>query len=121
VKVAEDFFRPEIDATFTGIAMRQFDDRDALRPEEEEKRNNPQPDGDAAVGTTLRLNTATTNSSTRSRRPRARIKCGWASDWIVEDIPRGFVGKNPVIPNRAARPGEEPAVPLCSAASNKSR
>ena len=30
--------------------MRQFDNRDALRPEEENQRNDPQPDRDAAVG-----------------------------------------------------------------------
>ena len=50
VEVAEDFFGPEIDAAFAGIAMREFDDRDALRPEEEKKRDDPEPDGDAAVG-----------------------------------------------------------------------
>src|ERR1035438_7403413 len=30
----------------------------------------------AMEGTTLRLNTATTNSSNRSRRPRTRFRCG---------------------------------------------
>ena len=50
VEVAEDFLGPEIDAAFAGIAMRQFDHRDALRPEEKKKRDDPEPDGDAAVG-----------------------------------------------------------------------
>src|ERR1019366_445703 len=50
VEVAEDFLRPEIDATLTGIAMSEFDDGDALRPEEKKKRDDPEPDGDAAVG-----------------------------------------------------------------------
>src|ERR1700676_2119747 len=39
----------------------------------------------AIEGTTLRLKTATTNRSTRSRRPRARIRWGWAADWVVVD------------------------------------
>src|SRR5277367_2357980 len=39
----------------------------------------------AIEGTTFRLNTATTKSNTRSRRPRARIRWGWASDWAVVD------------------------------------
>ena len=50
VEVAEDFLGPQIDAAFSGIAMGQFDDGDALRPEEQEQRNDPQPDRDAAVG-----------------------------------------------------------------------
>src|ERR1700733_14968428 len=31
----------------------------------------------AMLGTTLRLKTATTNSNTRSKRPRTCFKCGW--------------------------------------------
>ena len=50
VEVAEDFLGPEIDAAFAGIAMGEFDDGDALRPEEEEQGDDPEPDGDAAVG-----------------------------------------------------------------------
>jgi len=34
VEVAEDFFGPEVDAAFAGIAVGKFDDRDALRPKE---------------------------------------------------------------------------------------
>jgi hypothetical protein len=34
VEVAEDFFGPEIDAAFARVAVGEFDDRDALRPEE---------------------------------------------------------------------------------------
>ena len=50
VEVAEDFFRPEIDSAFAGITVGEFDDGDALRPEEKKKRDDPEPDGDAAVG-----------------------------------------------------------------------
>ena len=50
VEVAEDFFGPEIDSAFAGIAMGEFDDGDALRPEEKKKGDDPEPDGDAAVG-----------------------------------------------------------------------
>ena len=50
VEVAEDFLGPEVDAAFAGIAVREFDDRDALRPEEKKKRDDPEPDRDAAVG-----------------------------------------------------------------------
>src|ERR1700686_5374316 len=39
----------------------------------------------AIEGTTFRLKTATTNRSTRSRRPSARIRWGWAADWVVVD------------------------------------
>jgi hypothetical protein len=50
VEVAEDFFGPEIDSAFAGIAVSEFDDGDALRKEEEKKGDDPEPDGDAAVG-----------------------------------------------------------------------
>src|ERR1700728_2118833 len=50
VEIAKDFFGPEIDATLTGIAMRQFDDGDALWPEEQKQRDDPEPDCDTAVG-----------------------------------------------------------------------
>src|ERR1700727_2975448 len=50
VEVAEDFFGPEVDAAFSGITMSEFDDGDALRPEEKKKGDDPKPDGDAAVG-----------------------------------------------------------------------
>ena len=33
VEVAENLFGPQIDAAFAGIAVREFDDGDALRPE----------------------------------------------------------------------------------------
>src|SRR5215469_3579463 len=39
----------------------------------------------AIEGTTFRLKTATTKRSTRSRRPRARIKWGGAADSAVVD------------------------------------
>src|SRR5258707_14459022 len=50
VEVAEDFFGPEVDAAFSGIAMREFDDGDALRPEEEDERGDTEPDSDPTVG-----------------------------------------------------------------------
>ena len=50
VKVAEDFFGPEIDSAFAGITVGEFDDGDALRPEEKKQGDDPEPDGDAAVG-----------------------------------------------------------------------
>src|ERR1700684_3447798 len=50
VEIAEDFFRPEVDAAFAGIAVGEFDDGDALRQEEKEQRDDQEPDGDAAVG-----------------------------------------------------------------------
>jgi hypothetical protein len=50
VEVAEDFFGPEVDAAFARIAVSEFDDGDALRPEEEDEGDDPEPDGDAAVG-----------------------------------------------------------------------
>ncbi len=49
VEVPEDFFGPEIDSAFAGIAMGEFDDGDALRPEEKKKGDDPKPDGDATV------------------------------------------------------------------------
>ena len=50
MKVAENFFGPEVDAAFAGIAMSEFDDGDALRPEKKNEGDDPEPDGDAAVG-----------------------------------------------------------------------
>src|SRR5215472_1848017 len=49
VKVAEDFLGPQINAAFAWVTVREFDDGDALRPEKKKKRNDPKPDGDAAV------------------------------------------------------------------------
>src|SRR5580704_243661 len=49
VEVSEDFLGPEVDAAFAGVPVGKFDDRNALRPEKQQKRNNPKPDGDAAV------------------------------------------------------------------------
>ena len=50
MEVAENFLGPEVDAAFSGIAVGEFDDGDALRPEKKQQRDDPQPDGDAAVG-----------------------------------------------------------------------
>ena len=50
MEVSENFLRPEINSTFAGITMRQLDHRDPLRPEEQQQRNDPQPDGNSAVG-----------------------------------------------------------------------
>ena len=33
MKIAEDFLGPEVHAAFAGIAVREFEDGDALRPE----------------------------------------------------------------------------------------
>jgi hypothetical protein len=49
VKVTEDFFGPEVDASFSGIAVSQLDYCDALRPEKKEQGDDPEPDGDTAV------------------------------------------------------------------------
>ena len=50
MEVTEDFFGPQVDAAFTGVAMGQFNDGDALRPEKEKQRDEPEPDGNAAIG-----------------------------------------------------------------------
>jgi hypothetical protein len=49
MKISEDFLGPEVNATFTGIAVSEFDDRNSLRPEKQNKGNNPKPNGDAAI------------------------------------------------------------------------
>src|SRR5229473_2156978 len=49
VEVAEHLFSPEIYAALTRIAVRQLDDRNALWPEKEHQRQQPKPDGYAAV------------------------------------------------------------------------
>src|ERR1700752_3073532 len=49
VKVAEDFFGPEIDAAFAGKAVGELDDGNALGPEEKQKVDEPEPDRDATV------------------------------------------------------------------------
>src|SRR5215813_15585452 len=40
----------------------------------------------AMDGTTFKLNTATTNSSTRSRWPRTRLRCGWDSAVFTSSV-----------------------------------
>ena len=50
MEIAEDFLCPQINPAFTGIAVRKFDDSDSLRPEEQQQRNNPQPNRNAAIG-----------------------------------------------------------------------
>src|ERR1700733_11795630 len=49
VELAENFLSPEGHAAFSGIAMRQFDHGNSLRPEKQHQRNNPEPNSDAAV------------------------------------------------------------------------
>jgi len=49
VEVAEDFFSPEIDAAFAGIAVGKLDNGNALRPEKQEEGDDPEPDGNASV------------------------------------------------------------------------
>src|SRR5258708_12579251 len=46
MKIAKHLLRPKVQAAFTREAMRQFDDRNALRPEEKSERQQPEPDGD---------------------------------------------------------------------------
>ena len=36
MEIAKHFFGPQVDATFSGIAMGEFDHGDALRPEEQQ-------------------------------------------------------------------------------------
>ena len=49
MKVAEDLLGPEIHAAFARVAMGEFDNGDSLRQKEEQERNQPQPNRDAAV------------------------------------------------------------------------
>src|SRR5579871_3700914 len=56
MKVAEDFFGPEINAALARITMRQFDDGDALRPKKQQQRDDPEPDRDATIGRDRRHN-----------------------------------------------------------------
>ena len=80
MEVAENFFRPQIDAAFTRIPVRQLDHCDSLRPEKENERvihnQTVTPPFAAIEGTTFRLNTATTNSRIKSRRPSTRFRSG---------------------------------------------
>ena len=50
MEVAEHFLRPQVDAAFAGITVCEFDDCDALGPKEKQKRDDPEPDGCASVG-----------------------------------------------------------------------
>ena len=50
MEVAEYPLGPEVHAALTGIAVRQFDNGDALRPEKEQQCQGPEPDGHAAIG-----------------------------------------------------------------------
>src|SRR5207245_2724617 len=43
VEITEDFFGPKVNSTFSGITVSQFDYGDGLRPEEQRKRDDPQP------------------------------------------------------------------------------
>jgi hypothetical protein len=54
MKVTEYFLRPQIDAAFTRVTVSQLNHRNPLRPEKKHQRNNPQPDGDAAIGRNAR-------------------------------------------------------------------
>jgi hypothetical protein len=49
MEVSENFLGPEVDSTFAGIAVGEFDDSDALRPEKQDERDDPEPDGNAAI------------------------------------------------------------------------
>src|SRR5882672_361015 len=56
VEVAENFFRPEIDAAFSRVTMSELNHGNSLRPEKKNQRDHPQPDRDAAVGGDRRNN-----------------------------------------------------------------
>ena len=49
VEIAKNFFGPEINAAFPRIAVSQFDDCDALRPEEQQQGDDPEPNSHAAI------------------------------------------------------------------------
>src|SRR2546429_9257073 len=49
VEIAEDFFGPKVNSTFSGIAVSQFDYSDGLRPEEKRERDDPQPHRHSAI------------------------------------------------------------------------
>ncbi len=49
MEISEDFLGPKVDAAFAGIAVRELNDRNSLRPEKQNKGNDPEPNGDAAV------------------------------------------------------------------------
>ena len=67
VEVAEDFFRPKINPALARIAMSQLDDGDALWPEKQKKRDDPEPDGDAAIGRDGRNNVEVENSDNEEK------------------------------------------------------
>ena len=50
MKISENFFRPEVYAALAWKAVRQLNHGDALRPEKEYERDDPQPDGYTAIG-----------------------------------------------------------------------
>src|ERR1700751_3733974 len=65
----------------------------------------------AIEGTTLRLKTATTNRSTRSRWPRTRLRCGWDSavftSWVNVLLRKvSAESRSEPIPRFAARGGQ---------------
>src|SRR5580658_2957152 len=67
VELAENFLGPKIDATFSGIAMRQLDHSNSLRPEKKQKRNNPEPNRDAAVRSDARHHVEIENGYDKQR------------------------------------------------------
>ena len=50
MEVAEDFLGPQIHTAFAGITMGKLNHRDALRPEEQQKGDDPQPNRHPTVG-----------------------------------------------------------------------
>src|ERR1700741_2411164 len=67
MKVAEDFLGPEINAAFAGITRSEFDHGDSLRPEEQEQRDDPEPDGYATVGRNRRDNVEIENGNDKEQ------------------------------------------------------
>ena len=93
MEVAEDFFGPEIDSAFAGIAVSEFDDGDALRPEEEDEGDDPEPDGDAAVGGDggdyVQVEDGDYEEEDEIAASEGADEVGLGAGWVVVDMVRG--------------------------------
>src|SRR4029077_14805618 len=49
VESPKHFLGPEIYSAFTGVALSEFNHGNSLRPKKEHQRNDPKPDGNAAI------------------------------------------------------------------------
>src|SRR5258708_40140103 len=66
VEVPEYFLGPEVDAALARITMREFNHGDALRPEEQYERDNPQPHRYATIGADGRNDVEVENSDNKN-------------------------------------------------------